>query len=98
MPGKTKPTTVKKKWQGLHANRYKREPLEKKFALAFQEFCEAASATRSRPDHLDYLLSESNTSPDLVSDRDRQVAATIIQWLGSPVGSQWVKGVLDGQA
>lgn len=38
--------------------------------------------------------------PAEVSDRDREVAATVIQWLGSPVGGrddQLLLGLLPGR-
>lgn len=37
--------------------------------------------------HLEWLLGKSEQAQD-VTERDAQIAATIIQWLGSPVG-QW---------
>ncbi len=45
---------------------------------------------------LEYLLSD---DPDqhraAVSEQDELVAATIIQWLGSPVGQAFLEGVLE---
>lgn len=37
--------------------------------------------------HLEWLLGKNEQAQD-VTERDAQIAATIIQWLGSPVG-QW---------
>lgn len=33
--------------------------------------------------------------PVEVSDRDREVAATVIQWLGSPVGNNFLRELLE---
>lgn len=33
--------------------------------------------------------------PAEVSDRDREVAATVIQWLGSPVGNNFLRELLE---
>lgn len=41
---------------------------------------------------LSYLLGDGSAAGD-PSDRDRLVAATVIQWLGSPVGQSFVEGV-----
>lgn len=91
---------VKKKWQGLHADRYEREPLELEFAREFQNFCESASGPGRHPDHLDYLLSPDQNlgNIQLAGTRDRQVAATVIQWLGSTVGQHWLRGVQAKEA
>lgn len=35
---------------------------------------------------LDYIASDRPNECGVVSDRDREIAATVIQWLGSPVG------------
>ena len=44
---------------------------------------------------LDCLLAEDNNRPLFeVTDRDRVVAATVVQWLGSPVGQNFVRDVL----
>jgi hypothetical protein len=43
---------------------------------------------------LDYLLAKNCNDPNgEVTDRDREVAATVIQWLGSPVGQDFVAEV-----
>ena len=40
---------------------------------------------------LDYLLAEDSNYPKgEVTERDRKVAATVIQWLGSPVGQSFL--------
>lgn len=42
---------------------------------------------------LEWLLGD-GTRKAVISDRDEMVAATVIQWLGSPVGQNFVKRVL----
>ena len=88
---------IKKGWQGLHANRYSREPLERAYAAAWQKFCEGANSPGGHPDHLDYLLSTDQSHPVLTGTRDREVACTVIQWLGSTVGQQFVSDVLGAK-
>ncbi|MCH7976003.1 MAG: hypothetical protein IIC18_05550, partial [Bacteroidetes bacterium] len=44
--------------------------------------------------NLDYLLYTDDDVPPIISARDREVANTIIQWLGSPVGRQFVDDVM----
>lgn len=74
--------------KGLHQNRFKDNPLEKMFAEQWEEFCKNNST-------INYLLSENNNEPlDEVDERDRVVAATVIQWLGSPCGSHFYKTVM----
>lgn len=80
---------VLKKWQGLHAHRYKNNPDEKRAALAWQELNKLDGRSRSM---FDDLMEESpgDAMNTLASPRDRQVASTVVQWLGSPVGFAWL--------
>lgn len=75
--------------KGINAHRLKDNPLEKKFADAWE-----AENTEGR-NTLEYLLAKkiNHPYPGEVSKRDREVAASVIQWLGSPVGSYFVKEV-----
>lgn len=83
---------VPKNWQGLHPYRYKSNPLERRFAIAYAEHNTVGSANRSA---LAYLLTEGDQRfPLEPTERDRSIAATVIQWLGSPVGSSFLKNVL----
>ena len=86
--------TVKKAFQGANAHRYKENPLEKAFAEKWQDM-NTGPMGRVRTT-LDYLLDPSNRgnpNPPL-SDRDWLVANTLIQWLGSPVGQNFLREVL----
>lgn len=54
---------------------------------------EKNSSKHSQP-LLDYLLAEDNNRPmGEATERDRMVAATVIQWLGSPVGEGFLEEV-----
>lgn len=57
--------------------------LEKVFSDQYQDFHHS----------LKYLLSEDNRAAE-VSDRDELVAATVIQWLGSPMGQNFLRRCL----
>jgi hypothetical protein len=77
---------MKNKGQSQH--RFKDNPLEKKFALAWEKDNNQCRA-------LEYLLAKNSNHPDgEVTARDRKVAATVVQWLGSPVGESFVREVL----
>jgi len=63
---------------GLHEYRFKENPEEKRFA-----------ETWSKEDILKYILLPGGVDqhfPVEPSERDKVVAATVIQWLGTPVG------------
>lgn len=85
---------VKPQFQGLHPYRYKDNPLEKAFAEAWQA---ENQIMPGRPTStLAYLMDLTNRgepNPPL-TDRDHLVAATVIQWLGSPVGQGFLLGRL----
>lgn len=79
--------------KGKSQHRFKQNPLEEMYATAWEEI------NTDRYGHnttLDYMLAEDNNRPcGEVTDRDRVVASTVIQWLGSPVGQNFVKDVLE---
>lgn len=64
--------------------------MEQRFALAWQEENEEPSGVKGV---LAYLLGDGHR-PGEVSERDRLVAATVVQWLGSPVGQAFLSRVL----
>jgi hypothetical protein len=72
--------------EGFSAHRLKQNPLEAAYAKAWAE---------QAPHTLGWLLKNYDTEQVDYSPRDAQVAATMIQWLGSPVGSSFVAEVLD---
>jgi hypothetical protein len=80
--------------RGLHDYRFKDNSLEKKFAKAWNEQNIARPGTPEGRGTLDYLLAKDCNYPaGEVTDRDREVAATVIQWLGSPVGQSFLRDV-----
>jgi len=77
----------KGKWQ----HRLSSNPLEKLFAESWDEINTASPGRRDGYGTLDYLLAEDPNRPcGEVTDRDRVVAATVVQWLGSPVGQSFL--------
>lgn len=82
--------------KGLQSGRLKREPIERLFAAEWEKL------NTNRSNHqldgkgtLDYILAKDPNDPcGEVSDRDREVAATVIQWLGSPCGQSFIRDSL----
>lgn len=73
--------------KGLHTHRFKSNPAEKQFAEAWEN-------QNKHGDNLAHLLDERQVRtgrPNTPSDRDYQVAATVIQWLGSEVGQNFLR-------
>lgn len=71
--------------KGLNQHRFNDNPLEKVFAEKWNEFNTSGHT-------LEYLLSPSNRRESTtMTDRDSIVAATVIQWLGSPVGQSFLR-------
>lgn len=81
---------------GNGAHRLESNPLEKYFADAWREQNEAQSRFDPCKTTLAYLLSKDGgkTLPE-TTEREEMIAATIIQWLGSPVGSGFVREVME---
>jgi len=71
--------------RGLHPYRFKDNPEEKRFAEAW---------AKQHPTTLSYLLDPASGTrgrPPEPTDREHEVAATVIQWLGSPVGQGFLR-------
>ena len=76
--------------KGINSNRLKREPLEQKFAKLWEK----DNHRKIGNGILDYLLAQDPNYPrGEVTPRDREVAATVIQWLGSPVGISFLEEI-----
>ena len=73
------------KHHGISRHRLSQNPLEHKFADAWEKMA---------PLTLGYLLCGQDCNPHDYTERDAEVAATMIQWLGSPVGESFVREVL----
>ena len=78
----------KSKHRGLHIYRFKDNPKEKAFAEAWE-------LENERGHILDYLLHVGTNAqtgrPLECTEREALVAATVIQWLGSPVGQHFLE-------
>jgi hypothetical protein len=77
---------------GYNAHRLADNPTERVFAEKWEEI-----NTEGR-DTLAWILNTFNTQNGrqemgFVSERDAKVAASVIQWLGSPVGQSWLQDV-----
>jgi hypothetical protein len=78
---------MKRKHQGLAPYRLADNPEEKRFARKWQAYNDAGNT-------LACLLDPERGSgrrPPEPSDRDVAVAATVVQWLGSPVGQGFLR-------
>ena len=75
------------KHEGFSTHRLADNPMERLYAEAWK---------RTAPGTLGWLLGDSDSRGySNFSERDAKVAASIIQWLGSPVGSSFVAEVLN---
>lgn len=80
--------------KGRFIHRFKDNPKEEIFAKAWDR--QNSFPNSESRQTLDYLLAEDVNRPmGEVTNRDRQVAATVIQWLGSPVGQSWLMEVQE---
>jgi hypothetical protein len=72
------------KHKGNNLHRLRDNPEERRLAEKWEAYCDDR-------DHLERLLGKHGEKALDVTERDAMVAATVIQWLGSPVG----QGFLD---
>jgi hypothetical protein len=75
--------------EGQSTHRLDQNPLERKFHDAWKQH-------NKDGDTLSWLLGDGSRRGH-PSDRDAMVAATVVQWLGSPVGARFVARVMDGE-
>jgi hypothetical protein len=76
--------------KGLHTYRFADNPEERRFAEAWDK--EVNRETGVRHGLLAYLLGDGLLPTD-VTAREEIVAATVIQWLGSPVGQGFLRNL-----
>lgn len=78
----------KLKYKGLYTHRFKDNPEEKLFAEEWDK-------VNVLGHNLAYLIDPKNgvglARPPEPTDRENEVAATVIQWLGSPVGQNFLR-------
>lgn len=75
--------------KGKHTHRFAQNPCERTAAYRWNQLHRKPGIGT-----LDYLLGDGQEPGD-VSDRDHLVAATVIQWLGSPVGQGFVRDLVE---
>ena len=85
------------KLQGLNHGRTQREATEKAFVEVWRKINEEASGPINDFPHrlLEHILSPNQPQMEVISDRDVVVAETVIQWLGSNVGQNFLKEVVN---
>ncbi len=74
------------KHTGLFSNRTTINPLEASFAKKWQNWNDSSDILR-------YLIGGEQVENS--TEREKEVAATVIQWLGSPVGQDFLKEAMD---
>lgn len=90
---------AKNKFLGKSIHRLRDNPREKIFSDAWVEENKPANYPLKKYSLLEQLLSDDGGKTKAgVSDRDEMIAATVIQWLGSPVGFSWLRGVMRNLA
>lgn len=77
--------------KGLHQYRFSTNPLEKKFAEAWEEINTRPHSGNSSL--VDSIVSTDWNNPSYATDREIEICASTIQWLGTPVGQMFLRGV-----
>lgn len=77
--------------RGLSPHRLKDNPEEKRFAEAWAKWNREGPGGRTTLAHLLDTRPERSGHPPYVSINDQTVAATVVQWLGSPVGQVFLE-------
>ena len=80
--------------KGLHVSRLLSD--ENKLEVIFAKEWEKANESFSSSSILlDHMLSQDTDYPHRVTEREQQVAATIMQWLGTEIGQGFLKDVYE---
>ena len=95
---------IKKAYRGINFWRTSRDihALEKRFVLAFQRKCEEGKgmSNDALSDFVRGMLNPPDQDPNHpapVTDRDREVVATVIQWLGTEIGQHYLADAMRGK-
>lgn len=78
---------------GKHTHRFASNPREKIAADLWRDQC--GYPPIGGADQFDWLMGNGERPAHDITDRDREVAATVIQWLGSPVGNNFLRELLE---
>jgi hypothetical protein len=82
--------------KGKNQYRFKNNPLEEIFANVWERLNTDFNGRLDGKGTLDYLLANTVNDPrGEVTCSDRRTAATVIQWLGSPVGQGFLREVFE---
>lgn len=82
--------------KGVSQFRFADNPSERIFAEHWEKVNVSIFGDLDGKGVLDYLLAKDPNHPrNEVTERDRLVAATVIQWLGSPVGTHFLREVAE---
>lgn len=84
---------MKKAQQGIHFDRVRTQDLERQFAETWDRKHREQDLVR----HILNPPERNPLQPLAVSDRDRQVAATMMQWLGSEEGQAFLVLAMGGK-
>jgi len=76
--------------KGLHQYRFSTNPLEEKFAEAWEKL---NTRPHSGGNCVDSIVSKDWNNPEYATDREIEICASVIQWLGSPVGQKFLREV-----
>ena len=91
--------TKGKEVRGLHTRRLSQNPIEKALSDGWAEEIVSVSSINENT-LLDGLLElqgrENNRPIGYATQRDHVIAATVVQWLGSPVGFSFLQRALEG--
>ena len=80
--------------KGINTNRFRSNPTEKIFAIKWEEINTDVHGKLNNESVLDFIMANESGHPKgEVSNRDREVAASVIQWMGSPIGLMFLKQV-----
>lgn len=82
---------------GIHQHRLESSPLEKRFSDAWHK-CKYYSDQQYGESTLSHILSPYHDNEAIIVEEEtKHIAATIIQWLGSPVGQGFLREVMEGE-
>ncbi len=82
--------------KGRSQARFRNNPLERKFAKAWEQQNTTYLGNLNGRGTLDFMLAEKINHPaGEVTPRDREVAATVIQWLGSSLGQSFLAEIAE---
>ena len=77
--------------QGFNTRRHTQNPKEKELHDKFADLLDEGNISNNAVDKMVFGTTDYGDARDYLSDREKQIVISTIQWLGSPIGQGFLR-------